>query len=304
MSKEVSKRQKSSSRPGEGESSPPPEAKPALAGLSGKKSPPWEKEAEMDSAGFGNWLRRQREAREISLRDIAERTKIGIRYLEALEEDRFDILPAPVFTKGFLREYARYVGLSADEVINHYLAAHSQEIAEQTDAGRAKAKARERAASSGRWSVLFFVLAAALLLLLLGVFSWKVERRREAPASLASRPPIAAPVAEKAPPPPAAAPVAPQVAPLELNLEFTGDCWTDRSVDGGSHTSETRVKGETLRIVAQKSIVISLGNAPGVKATINGIPLPLPLKKGETIVHDFKIDAEKVDAWKRQKETH
>jgi len=253
----------------------------------------------MDSAGFGSWLRRQREAREISLRDIAERTKIGIRYLEALEEDRFDILPAPVFTKGFLREYARYVGLSADEVVNHYLAAHSQEIAEQTDvAGRVKV----RAASSGRWTLLFFFFAAALLLLLLALFSWRVERRREAPVSSSARPPIAAPAVETPPPPPAATPAAPQVAPLELNLEFLGDCWTDRSVDGGNHTSETRVKGETLRIEAQKSIVISLGNAPAVKATINGIPLPLS-PKGETIVHDFKIDLEKVEALKRQKET-
>ena len=50
--------------------------------------------------------------REISLREIAERTKISLRYLEALEEDRFDLLPAPVFAQGFLREYARYVGLN------------------------------------------------------------------------------------------------------------------------------------------------------------------------------------------------
>lgn len=253
----------------------------------------------MDSAGFGSWLRRQREAREISLRDIAERTKIGIRYLEALEEDRFDILPAPVFTKGFLREYARYVGLSADEVINHYLSAHRLEALEQTDPGRAKV----RPPSSGRWTVLFFFAAAGLLLLLLAVFSWRVEKRREAPASPEARPPIAAPAPEKVPPPPPATPVTPQVAPLELNLEFVGECWTDRSVDGGNHTSETRIPGETLRIEAQKSIVISLGNAPAVKATINGIPLPISLKKGETIVHDFKIDLEKVEAWKRQKET-
>ena len=61
---------------------------------------------------FGDWLRRQREVREIGIRDIAERTKISFRYLEAMEADRFDLLPAPVFAKGFLREYARYVGSS------------------------------------------------------------------------------------------------------------------------------------------------------------------------------------------------
>ena len=44
----------------------------------------------------------QREMREISLRDIADRTKISRRYLEAMEADRFDLLPAPLFAKGFL----------------------------------------------------------------------------------------------------------------------------------------------------------------------------------------------------------
>src|SRR5215218_7805528 len=100
-------------------------------GAGGKRpnrQPPWEKEAvSTESSSFGDWLRRQRELREISLRDIAERTKISLRYLEAMEADRFDLLPAPLFAKGFLREYARYVGLSPDDVVNHYLSVHSPE---------------------------------------------------------------------------------------------------------------------------------------------------------------------------------
>ena len=76
------------------------------AGKRPNRQPPWEKEAvSTESGSFGDWLRRQRELREISLRDIAERTKISLRYLEAMEADRFDLLPAPIFAKGFLREY-------------------------------------------------------------------------------------------------------------------------------------------------------------------------------------------------------
>src|SRR4051812_40050433 len=118
-----------------------PAADPAAAGegVSGggggkrpNRQPPWEKEAvPTESGSFGDWLRRQRELREISLRDIAERTKISQRYLEAMEQDRFDLLPAPLFAKGFLREYARYVGLSPDEVVNHYLAVQQQESPEE-----------------------------------------------------------------------------------------------------------------------------------------------------------------------------
>src|SRR5215213_3364913 len=93
--------------------------------------PPWDKSGPVEGGSFGEWLRRQREMREINLRDIADRTKISLRYLEAMEADRFDLLPAPIFAKGFLREYARYVGLSPDEVVNHYLAVQQQQSPEE-----------------------------------------------------------------------------------------------------------------------------------------------------------------------------
>src|SRR3954465_7253148 len=102
------------------------------AGKRPTRQPPWEKEAvSTESGSFGDWLRRQRELREISLRDIAERTKISLRYLEAMEQDRFDLLPAPLFAKGFLREYARYVGLSPDDVVNHYLSVQKPDDMEE-----------------------------------------------------------------------------------------------------------------------------------------------------------------------------
>ena len=68
-------------------------------------------EAELPSVLAGADLRRIREARGISLRHIASVTKIGLRFLEYLEEDRFALLPAPVYLRGFLQEYARLVGI-------------------------------------------------------------------------------------------------------------------------------------------------------------------------------------------------
>jgi hypothetical protein len=56
-------------------------------------------------------LRSIREARGVSLRQIAAVTKIGVRFLEYIEEDRFALLPAPVYLRGFLHEYARLVGI-------------------------------------------------------------------------------------------------------------------------------------------------------------------------------------------------
>jgi curved DNA-binding protein CbpA len=70
----------------------------------------------------GAELRRQREMRAISLRQIANASKIGVRYLQYIEEDRFQYLPAPVYLRGFLSEYARVVGLDAHRVAESYIA--------------------------------------------------------------------------------------------------------------------------------------------------------------------------------------
>ncbi|MBP7706151.1 MAG: helix-turn-helix domain-containing protein [Candidatus Aminicenantes bacterium] len=74
-------------------------------------------------AGIGPSLKEAREARHISLEEIASATKIVPRYLEALESDRFDLMPGGFFVKGIIRTYAKAVGLDPDEVLGRYRAA-------------------------------------------------------------------------------------------------------------------------------------------------------------------------------------
>src|ERR1700730_5400883 len=69
---------------------------------------------------FGEELRREREIRGISIKEISDATKISKRFLEAIERNDHGKLPAPVFTRGFVREYARYLGLSVDEIGTRY----------------------------------------------------------------------------------------------------------------------------------------------------------------------------------------
>src|SRR5262245_12454989 len=71
-------------------------------------------------ATFGEELRREREIRGISLKEISDDTKISKRFLEAIEKNDHKTLPAPVFTRGFVREYARYLGLNTEEMVNRY----------------------------------------------------------------------------------------------------------------------------------------------------------------------------------------
>lgn len=70
--------------------------------------------------GLGEFLRRERELRHISLDDVAERTKISRRYLEAIEEGRYDRLPGEAFVRGFIRSYAQSVGLDPEDTLLMY----------------------------------------------------------------------------------------------------------------------------------------------------------------------------------------
>ncbi|HSM12513.1 MAG TPA: RodZ domain-containing protein [Thermoanaerobaculia bacterium] len=151
---------------------------------------------------FGAWLRTQREARGISLREIADASKISVRYLEALEQDRFGILPAPVFVRGFLREYARVVGLDPDEVVNLFLLASGGESKEEEEEQERLAQRR----ASGPSPLVYVALLAVAVLILLGlaalVWYWAARRSpatEPPPSELASRPVVEAPAQELPP---------------------------------------------------------------------------------------------------------
>ena len=72
-------------------------------------------------ASFGETLKRERELREISLREVSDATKINLRYLEALEQNRFEVLPGGLFNRGFIRAFAAYIGLDGEALVNSYL---------------------------------------------------------------------------------------------------------------------------------------------------------------------------------------
>ena len=71
---------------------------------------------------FGQYLRTERELRQVHLMEISAETKIPIRTLEALESGEWDSLPAEVFVRGFARSYARFLGLPQAEVLDRYAA--------------------------------------------------------------------------------------------------------------------------------------------------------------------------------------
>lgn len=251
---------------------------------------------------FGAWLRHQREARSVSLREIADSSKISLRYLDALEQDRFDVLPAPVFARGFLREYARVVGLNADEVVNLFLLALEERKSTSARSEPAQS-ARSRQAPSSYGYGLLLALAVCAFLGVAAFLSFYIERRAgsrpEPPEATAPapRPPVAA-VAPAQPPaevPPVAdrngaASAAPGPADrIAVVLAFAQDCWVETVVDGRRRTSELRAGGETVEIEAEEVVLLTLGNADVVTVEVNGRPFPLPAS-GSRVVRDLRID--------------
>ena len=73
------------------------------------------------SEDFGSYLKHERELRGVPLDEIAQSTKISIRFLRALEESRFEDLPGEVFVKGFIRSYGQAIGSNEDELLAAYL---------------------------------------------------------------------------------------------------------------------------------------------------------------------------------------
>lgn len=259
-----------------------------------RQAPPWEREADSEPDSFGAWLRRQREMREITLREISDATKISLRYLEALEQERFDLLPAKVFARGFLRQYARYVGLDPDEAVNRLLVAEKDENGEDEDERSDVAGGGWKPVkpTGGTWkNVVLVVGLAALLLALVFLVPWVMERLgservEEPPPGVA----LSEPAAELPAPPPA--PVAPEVpaAPLEVTLDFRQNCWVEASVDGEPRVAEMRVQGESLRLQAQERVTLRLGNAGAVEVEVNGRPYDLGARPGEVRTVEIDLD--------------
>ncbi len=253
--------------------------------------PPWEREADSEAIPFGTWLRQQREMREITLREISDATKISLRYLQALEEERFDLLPAIVFAKGFLRQYAKYVGLDPDEAVNRFLVARRGDEPEPDEQEESSASPSRLPAAAGVWkNVVLVVLVAAVLLALVFLIP---RLMKGGPSSGAGAPPpgVAPPEVQKppvpAPPPPAT--IRDQHVPLTVTLDFRQDCWVEASVDGEPRVAEMRVQGESLQLQAQKKVELRLGNGGAVEIEVNGKPYAFDAAPGQ--VRHLEIDA-------------
>ena len=123
---------------------------------------------------FGERMQREREMRGITLEEIAESTKIGTRSLRALEGEDFDKLPGGIFNKGFVRAYAKYLGIDEEQAVTDFMAAYGDHQQQQPEPTPQESKLEEEAPPA---SVNLLAVAGAIVVLALFFAIWGFHDR-------------------------------------------------------------------------------------------------------------------------------
>ena len=241
----------------------------------------------------GSRLRAARHRRGLELADVERDLRIRSRHLQALEEERFDELPGEAYARAFVREYADYLGLDADLVVQALgarlrAAGHSDDWRDDpkpvAPGGGSVWIFAERVAQRlpGRRTL---AIAAALTIVVLTFFAWSFESETDSPTpagssagargTLASRQvPVARPApAARAHRAAARPPRRPQPPLARLVLSpASGDCWL--LVRDGDETGPVLYegilqRGRALRI-ARKQLWIRMGAPWNLEARLNG----------------------------------
>ena len=246
---------------------------------------------------FGTRLRAARERRGISLRQIANATKISVSVLDALERNDISRLPGGIFGRGFVRSYAVEVGLDPEATIQDFIATFPNDsvtvghrTSEQIEDNQMLESERRTAGTF--LSLLAISIPIAGVVLYMGVAG---RRARETPAPLtvvaAPAPPAPqasvpseVPAAPPATTPPApAAPLSAELARLTIALSVKRPCWVSATVDGQKAIERLLQVGEQQTIQVRREMVLTAGDAAAISMTLNGATARSLGKTGEVV---------------------
>jgi cytoskeleton protein RodZ len=251
---------------------------------------------------FGDRLQREREMRGITLEEIAEATKIGTRSLRALEEQDFDKLPGGIFNKGFVRAYARYLGLDEEQAVADYLAA----LGEAQAAGKttrqepgANDLSPERdiflpeVEESERLRLPLGPIAVVVAVAVLLFSGWRYYKQHGLPnfgrvraAALQTSPPAAKPPAPADASRPAAS-AAPAIDGFVVRVKAREESWISITVDGKQVVSAVLPKDSEKSVHARQSVALRLGKATGFDVFYNDKLLPPLIPDGKVKTMEF-----------------
>ena len=244
---------------------------------------------------FGGTLRSARERKGISLRHIANATKISMGALESLERNDFSRLPGGIFSRSFVRAYAQEVGLDPDQTVSEFLkeagesfepppAVAQEDTPMLPDRSDPALDFRQgwrptRIFGLGLWTALVVFIGVPLAI-------WGVYRamNRAAPEAAAPAATMQQQQQPQAPAPaggeqtPSAVPATGPIPdlepgqPMRMVLTPNANCWVELTVDGSVRVSREMLAGEREMHEIREGAMLRVGNAGAMAFTINGRP--------------------------------
>lgn len=235
---------------------------------------------------IGSTLRNAREAKGISLEAAEEHTKIRRKYLEAMENENFDVLPGRVYVRGFLKNYARFLGLNANSLLLSYEGKSQDSVTEKEEEDKAGEKLTniEKPRGGGIFKIALglAVLAVAVYVIMPSVTGTgsKMIPREKAPGGVAS--------GDKAPQDNARN-VPPARKGVNLVLNVTENrSWMYVEVDGKEAFTGFLASGQIKEFKGNEKIIIKLGNAGVVQVEVNGQKMGVLGSFGQVVTKEFQ----------------
>jgi cytoskeleton protein RodZ len=248
--------------------------------------------------GLGEELRAAREARNLSLSDVSERIHIRAVYLQSLEDEDYGSILAPVYVRGFLRTYARFLGLDPEDAVARFNATHPSSGQAPNGASRER---RIGAPRRGPSVWLWAAVTAAVLLVGYVFYNYYELQRDQAtgvggvqeagpgasptPSAAATGTPAAAPT------PRPAGSANPSADANALRIQLVQPSWLRVVVDGNV-TLEGIYPTGTVKVVHGKTVTLRVGNAAGVQVTAGGRSVGSLGGAGDVVERTFKLAQE------------
>jgi cytoskeleton protein RodZ len=225
----------------------------------------------------GGELRRARTARKLSLGEVSAHTKINQNILRAIEENRFDRVPGGLFTRGYLRAFAREVHLDPEKIVGQYRAEFEPPIVELPSPEKVPHRIPDYLLTAdGTRDRRRFVGLAIVLLIGAAYFGYP-RTRSSTPSPPLATAPVATDAVEAAAPAPLPTPTTgtvdtSQAGPLKLVIEAKGDCWVAATIDGKPAIARLMKTGEREQLDVNDRAALRIGDPSAFSFTLNGIP--------------------------------
>lgn len=232
---------------------------------------------------LGEFLKRERELKNISLRELAKNTRVREQFLKAIEEDRYELLPSSIYVRGFLSAYAKYVRLDPHDVLLRY---ERSLKGEEIIPSEVKSKRKPLRKAIWNRKHIWMVSGVIVISLLISYFLHpylsgppvedipnKQEVREALPIITTTQIPEVSPAIEE--------------KPFSLELKAIEETWVKIQVNGQSQTEALFKPGEGSSYQATNRIELLIGNAGGLDMVFNGRMMERFGKSGEVVTLVF-----------------